>query len=128
MGGEAVINFESFPAGTNLRGQTLPEGIVFDEDLGVTVIVPGNAVPRSGSRGLQGPILMEFVSSGAPIRFTLTHLAEFVGVFVGLDDPAEFGEPLAAELIAYGLDEDGHRYLAGRDTLTMGPGIENIHR
>ena len=128
MAGETVIDFESFPVGTNLRGQTLPEGVTFDEDLDADVVDPAHAVPRSGSRALQGDILMEFRSSGVPIRFTLGTLAEFVGVFVGLDEPAEFGEPLTAELVAYGLDEDGHRYLAGRDSVALGPGVENIHR
>lgn len=130
LAGETVITFDDdrFPVLTNLQGQTLvEEGVTFDEDLDAYVVDPVTAVPHSESHALQGQIMMEFRSSGRPILLTLNPLAEFVGVFVGLDEPAAFGEPFTAELTAWGLDEERGRYLAGTDSVELGPGVENVH-
>jgi len=130
MAGETVITFDAaaFPVLTNLEGRTLEAGLTFDQYLDAYVVDPVDAWPHSGNRGLQGEIMMEFLSSGRPIHFSLDPLAEFVGVFVGLDAPTSSGEPVTAVLTAWGQDEEGVRYLAGSDSVTLGPGVENIHR
>lgn len=129
MVGETVITFDetAFPVLTNLEGRTLEEGLTFDQYLDAYVVDPVNAWPHSGNGALQGDIMIEFLSGGRPIHFTLDPLAEFVGVYVGLDAPTSSGEAVTAVLTAWGQDEEGGRYLAGTDSLELGPGVENIH-
>lgn len=119
--GETVVDFEDFSPGQRLDGTTLPQGITFVGDDALVVFSPAVAT-RSPSRALMNDFGgREFGSINIPIRIRFTALADFVGVFVGLNERIWADEPFTATLTAYGFDESGHRQVVGSDVETLQP-------
>jgi|GEM_PF-2662218 len=118
--GEIVIDFEDFTVDENLRGVTLPEGVRFMGDSNLFTIQP-TVETRSPSQALTIAQMMEFGSINIPVRIGFSNLQDFVGVFVGLNEQIWADAPITATLIAYGLDEAGHRIVAGTDSVSFGP-------
>lgn len=127
MAGEIIVDFERFDLGWNLKGLTIPEGITFSSEQNVTVVDPG-VDAHSGTKALKAGGAMEFGSSGIPVHLEFTHLQEFVGVYVGLDEPADFNRSFTAVMRAYGLSESGVRYFAGEDKVTLGGSPEAVKK
>lgn len=123
--GEIIVDFERFDLGWNLKGLTIPEGITFSSKQSVVVVDPIQDA-HSGTKALKAMGGMEFGSMGIPVHLEFTGLQEFVGVYVGLDEFADFDAPFTATMKAYGIDESGARYFAGSDSVTLGTEPEAI--
>jgi len=121
IAGEFVIDFEDQAAGTRLDGTTLAPGIRFMGDDALVVVRP-SVDAHSGSQALFNDFAgREFGSINIPIRIGFDNLADFVGVFVGLNEQIWADEPFTATLTAYGLDDFGRRVVVGSDSDTLGP-------
>ena len=127
LAGEVVINFESYPSGTNLRGTSSPEGVRFIGDGNMVVISPSVAT-HSGSKALSLDYPGEFGSIGVPLRISFSNLQDFVGLYVGLNERIWSTSPITAVLTAYSLDTSGNRVVAGTDTETFGPAATPIRK
>jgi hypothetical protein len=97
----------------------IPEGILFSSTQNLTVVEP-EVETHSGTKALKAGGAMEFGSQGLPVHLEFTLLPDFVGVYVGLDETADFNEPFTASMRAYGLSETGERYFIGEDAVTLG--------
>ncbi len=119
--GEFVIDFEDQAAGTRLDGTTLAPGVRFLGDDALVVVQP-SVDAHSGSQALFNDFAgREFGSINIPIRIGFDNLADFVGVFVGLNEKIWADTPFTATLTAYGLDDAGRRVVVGSDSDTLGP-------
>ena len=127
MEGEFVINFERFELGLNIRDKMIPEGILFSSTQNLTVVEP-EVETHSGTKALKAGGAMEFGSQGLPVHLEFTLLPDFVGVYVGLDETADFNEPFTASMRAYGLSETGERYFIGEDAVTLGTDPEAVRK
>ena len=127
MAGEIIVDFERFDLGWNLKGLTIPEGITFSSEQNVIVVDPG-VDAHSGTKALKASGAMEFGSSGIPVHLEFSALQEFVGLYVGLDEPADFNRSFTAVMRAYGISDSGERYFAGEDKVTLGPSPEAVKK
>ena len=126
IAGEYVIDFEDQGTGSRLNDTTLPPGVRFLGDDSLIVLRPAVRT-RSGSKALVNDFGgREFGSSNVPIRIGFDSLADFVGVFVGLNEQVWATEAFTATLTAYGLDEAGRRVVVASDSDTLGPEAEPI--
>ena len=118
--GEVVIDFDGYSSGTDLRGTTTPEGARFLGDSGMIIVSPSVAT-HSGTKALALNYPEEFGSTGTPMRIGFTNLQDFVGVYVGLNEQIWTETAVTATLTGYALDADGHRVIAGSDSVSFGP-------
>ena len=126
VAGETVIDFESYALGARLDGTTTAEGIRFLGEDALVVFDPTVAT-RSPTRALMNDFAgREFGSINIPIRIGLANVADFAGVFVGLNEQIWADEPFTATLTAFGVDDDGHRMVVGTDSDTLGPAATPI--
>ncbi|MBN1263940.1 MAG: hypothetical protein JXA25_00500 [Anaerolineales bacterium] len=122
--GEVLLDFEDLPTEENLRSTT-HLGVLFSGDANVYTIAP-TVITHSASHALTIAPAMEFGSYGTPIRFTFENLQDFVGLYVGLNNPIWAETPITAVLTAFALDEEGRRITAGTDSVSVGPEAADI--
>jgi hypothetical protein len=126
--GEVVIDFEGFSSSVIEPGAEIYPGIMYQGDLRAQLILPDVAT-KSFSHALVNSEMMEFASINDPLRFGFAYLQDFVGVYVGLNNPRWADRPISATMTARGYpcdpDEEGHFACApgivGTDSVSFGP-------
>ncbi len=121
MAGEIVVDFESYPLGTNLKGTTAIGGVKF---LGVSelFVIQPEVATHSGTNALQASFVGEFGSGRLPVVMEFDYLKDFVGAYVGLDRTVYASEPITATMTAWTFncttDSEGETSCVRGPTLT----------
>jgi hypothetical protein len=126
--GELVIDFESLGVSVVEPDLEIHPGVFYQGDLNAQVIRPDVAT-KSTTKALVNSEMMEFGSIGDPLRFGFGYLQDFVGVYVGLDNPRWTDGPITATMTARGYpcepDVEGHfpcaPAIVGTDSVSFGP-------
>lgn len=100
MPGEIVVDFESYPPGTNLKGTIGLGGVDFRGVSDLFVVQP-EVETHSGANALQAAFVGEFGSGRRPIILEFSYLKDFVGAYVGLERAIYATEPITATMTAW---------------------------
>ena len=103
MPGEIVIDFESYPPGTNLKG-TIAIGEVDFRGVSDLFVIQPEVETHSGTNALQAAFVGEFGSGRLPMIMKFSNLKDFVGAYVGLERAIYATEPITATMTAWTYD------------------------
>ncbi|MGB2895400.1 MAG: IPT/TIG domain-containing protein, partial [Anaerolineales bacterium] len=128
VAGEVVITFEEMSGDVIERGMEIHPGVFYKGDVNAHVIRPDVAT-KSRAHALVNSEMMEFGSIDDPLRFGFAFLQDFVGAYVGLNNPRWADGPITATMTARGYpcepDDEGHFACAprvvGTDSVSFGP-------
>ena len=128
IAGEIVIDFEGLSSSVIARGAEIIPGVFYKGDMNGQIVRP-DVTTKSPSRAFMNSEMMEFGSIDDPLRFSFNTLQDFVGVFVGLNNPRWASAPITATMTARGYpcepDAGGHFAcspgIVGTDAVTFGP-------